>query len=163
MTNVKYVALESPFLQSRSLCLSWLKPPANAYKVNCDASIFFDDNCAGFGAVIRNDMGLWIKDCFGFLPTWYAFLAIQNSRDAFLAVQNPSAEDANLIARVHELRCRDWSTHSSLVPCEANRVADNLAKYGAKNDKSYVEWLEPGNSLALLIASEALGDQAPIT
>ncbi|MED6171745.1 hypothetical protein PIB30_043624 [Stylosanthes scabra] len=44
-----------------------------------------------------------------------------------------------------ELRLRSWEVHFEHVNRDFNRAADFLAKWGAKDHKDYVEWLEPGN------------------
>ncbi|MED6115449.1 hypothetical protein PIB30_090705 [Stylosanthes scabra] len=124
----------------------------SSFKVKCDASIFFESNCAGFDAVIRNDMGMWIKGCSGPLPMW----SIRRCNTHLL----PSDEDADVLSKIRELWSRDWSINWNLVPREANKVADTLAKHGAKYNNTYIEWLEPKSALFLLISSEAASGQA---
>ncbi|XP_016206120.1 uncharacterized protein LOC107646451 [Arachis ipaensis] len=48
-----------------SLCLHWVPPPVHSVKLNCDASWFAPFGYAGFGCIIRNPDGCWLKGCTG--------------------------------------------------------------------------------------------------
>ncbi|MED6133576.1 hypothetical protein PIB30_029492 [Stylosanthes scabra] len=39
---------------------TWHPPPPNVYKVNCDASLFYDDGVAGYGCILRNSEGFFL-------------------------------------------------------------------------------------------------------
>ncbi|MED6187671.1 hypothetical protein PIB30_078603 [Stylosanthes scabra] len=60
----------SPVLRGSINCLIWKKPSLGMYKVNCSASLFYDDHRAGFGCALRNDSGEWMKGCSGAIPPW---------------------------------------------------------------------------------------------
>ncbi|MED6207216.1 hypothetical protein PIB30_033720 [Stylosanthes scabra] len=51
----------SLLLQSPLNCLIWLKPPLGMAKVNCDASIFSNNCRVGFGCVIEDHFGEWVR------------------------------------------------------------------------------------------------------
>ncbi|MED6186109.1 hypothetical protein PIB30_063649 [Stylosanthes scabra] len=52
---------------------SWVPPPINFYKVNCDASIFHEQHLAGFGCVLMNSSSSWVLGCYGHIPVWSIF------------------------------------------------------------------------------------------
>ncbi|XP_057740564.1 uncharacterized protein LOC130957737 [Arachis stenosperma] len=52
-------------LSPPSLCLHWVPPPIHSVKLNCDASWFAPSGYAGFGCIIRNPDGCWLKGCTG--------------------------------------------------------------------------------------------------
>ncbi|XP_057740399.1 uncharacterized protein LOC130957572 [Arachis stenosperma] len=52
-------------LSPPSLCLHWVPPPVHSVKLNCDASYFAPFGYAGFGCIIRNSDGCWLKGCTG--------------------------------------------------------------------------------------------------
>ena len=52
-------------LSPPSLCLHWVPPPVYSVKLNCDASWFPPSGYAGFGCIIRNPDGCWLKGCTG--------------------------------------------------------------------------------------------------
>ncbi|QHO52257.1 Putative ribonuclease H protein [Arachis hypogaea] len=52
-------------LSPPSLCLHWVPPPVHSVKLNCDASWFAPSGYAGFGCIIRNPDGCWLKGCTG--------------------------------------------------------------------------------------------------
>ncbi|MED6188068.1 hypothetical protein PIB30_116853 [Stylosanthes scabra] len=66
--DIEACLCRSPFLRSPINCLTWSKPPIGLHKVNCDASFFQNSNRAGFGCVIRDEEGAWLKGCSGQLP-----------------------------------------------------------------------------------------------
>ncbi|MED6223305.1 hypothetical protein PIB30_072688 [Stylosanthes scabra] len=107
--------------------------------INCDVSVFPDDQRAGFGCALRDDSGDWcgIKSVICETDCRYAFLLAQNTNDL------GDVMDSNLVAKIRELCNREWSVHWSLILREANGIADALAKKGALNGSLYVEWLCP--------------------
>ncbi|QHO41753.1 RNA-directed DNA polymerase [Arachis hypogaea] len=52
-------------LSPPSLCLYWVPPPVHSIKLNCDANCFAPFGYAGFGCIIRNFDGCWLKGCTG--------------------------------------------------------------------------------------------------
>ncbi|XP_015970506.1 uncharacterized protein LOC107493982 [Arachis duranensis] len=52
-------------LSPPSLCLHWVPPPVHSVKLNCDASWFAPSGYAGFGCIIHNPNGCWLKGCTG--------------------------------------------------------------------------------------------------
>ncbi|XP_016164363.1 uncharacterized protein LOC107606867 [Arachis ipaensis] len=50
-------------LSPPSLCLYWVLPPIHSVKLNCDVSCFSPFGYAGFGCIIRNSDGCWLKGC----------------------------------------------------------------------------------------------------
>ncbi|XP_057720278.1 uncharacterized protein LOC130934758 [Arachis stenosperma] len=50
-------------LSPPSLCLHWVPPPVHSVKLNCDASWFAPFGYAGFGCIICNPDGCWLKGC----------------------------------------------------------------------------------------------------
>ncbi|MED6164763.1 hypothetical protein PIB30_093312 [Stylosanthes scabra] len=45
--------------------LYWIKPDADSVKLNCDGSVFFEENRTCFGCVLRDCHGTWIRGCYG--------------------------------------------------------------------------------------------------
>jgi len=46
----------TPSIERSGSCL-WRAPPTEEFKLNFDATIFSDQQCLGFGAIIRNSSG----------------------------------------------------------------------------------------------------------
>nr|XP_025611579.1 uncharacterized protein LOC112704931 [Arachis hypogaea] len=62
------VVINQKHIIPSSLKYNWEPPPMNVCKVNCDASIFENEQLAGFECIIRDSMGIWIKSCSASIP-----------------------------------------------------------------------------------------------
>ncbi|MED6191879.1 hypothetical protein PIB30_004958 [Stylosanthes scabra] len=62
--------------------------------------------------------------------------------------------DKDLFDKLFELHLRSWEVHFEHVNCDFNKAINLLAKWGAKDHKEYVEWLEPAQELHLVLVSD---------
>ncbi|XP_052111656.1 uncharacterized protein LOC107470905 [Arachis duranensis] len=129
-------------LSPPSLCLHWVPPPVHSVKLNCDASWFAPSGYAGFGCIIRNPDGCWLKDCTG-------------------KVEVCSVLFAELYAIWRGLLLT-WESEFREVICETdclealflrttNSVADCMAKAAASVADIHSNWSQPWNELQHLI------------
>ncbi|MED6189071.1 hypothetical protein PIB30_092102 [Stylosanthes scabra] len=151
----------------------WSPADPVACKVRCTAASVFEHR-HGFGCVIRNYHGSWIKGCLGLLPDWSTFrcelfaiwrglvLALEcgcktvicetNSGYAYRATQfieKARNQDFDLRQKIWELLLLPWKVSFNLIARKGNSVADMLAKKGALGAATYVEILQPGRDLLL--------------
>ncbi|KAL4295023.1 hypothetical protein AHAS_Ahas18G0286600 [Arachis hypogaea] len=173
VTNQKHII---PF----SLQYNWEPPPMNVCKVNCDASVFENGQLAGFGCIIRDSMGIWMKGCSASIPLssvlscelhaiWRGLVMAwdceykeviceTDNLDAFLLVSrgttNMITNDSDLLGKIKEMLQRNWTATLVLIQRTANRAADLMAKTAALNKQVYLEWLQPPNNLDIIIREE---------
>ncbi|XP_016178564.1 uncharacterized protein LOC107621028 [Arachis ipaensis] len=62
-------------LSHPSLYLHWVPLPVHSVELNCDASWFASFDYAGFGCIIRNPDGCWLKGCTGKVEVCSVFFA----------------------------------------------------------------------------------------
>ncbi|KAL4351135.1 hypothetical protein AHAS_Ahas10G0211700 [Arachis hypogaea] len=62
------VVINQKHIIHSSLKYNWEPPPMIVCKVNCDASVFENEQLAGFGCIIRDSMEIWIKGCSVSIP-----------------------------------------------------------------------------------------------
>ncbi|QHO55093.1 uncharacterized protein DS421_3g62390 [Arachis hypogaea] len=65
-----------------------------------------------------------------------------------------SSEVTDLVHKIQELLSRPWLVHVEWVSRKANRAADWMAKYSAKNNSNHVIWSEPCVDLQRIIRSD---------
>ncbi|KAL4276453.1 hypothetical protein AHAS_Ahas20G0208700 [Arachis hypogaea] len=163
-----------------SLQYNWEPPPMNVCKVNCDASVFENGQLAGFGCIIRDSMGIWMKGCSASIPLssvlscelhaiWRGLVMAwdceykeviceTDNLDAFLLVSRGTTSmitnDSDLLGKIKEMLQRNWTATLVLIQRTANRAADLMAKTAALNKQVYLEWLQPPNNLDIIIREE---------
>ncbi|XP_072058259.1 uncharacterized protein [Arachis hypogaea] len=162
------------------LCNITGKPPMNVCKVNWHASVFENEQLAGFGCVIRDNMRIWIKGCSASIPLSSAFccelhaiwiglvmawdceckevICEIDNRDMFLLVSRDTTSmirnDSDLLDKIKEMLQRNWTATLVFIQCTANRAADLMAKTTTLNKQVYLEWLLPPNNLDIIIREE---------
>ncbi|KAL4275343.1 hypothetical protein AHAS_Ahas20G0097700 [Arachis hypogaea] len=163
-----------------SLQYNWEPPPMNVCKMNCDASVFENGQLAGFGCIIRDSMGIWMKGCSASIPLssvlscelhaiWRGLVMAwdceckeviceTDNLDAFLLVSRGTTSmitnDSDLLGKIKEMLQRNWTATLVLIQRTANRAADLMAKTAALNKQVYLEWLQPPNNLDIIIREE---------
>ncbi|KAL4288628.1 hypothetical protein AHAS_Ahas19G0305200 [Arachis hypogaea] len=124
-----------------SLKYNWEPPPMNVCKVNCDASVFENEQLAGFGCIIRDSMGIWIKGCSASIPLssvlccelhaiWRGLVMAwdceckeviceTDNLDAFLLVSRGTTSmirnDSDLLDKIKEMLQRNWTATLVLI------------------------------------------------
>ncbi|MED6163002.1 hypothetical protein PIB30_075802 [Stylosanthes scabra] len=130
---------------------SWLPPPQGTFKINCDVFVLPDLGLTGFGCIIRNDLGIFVKACSRNITSW-------DSLDVYVSMvtclDHEYVADKDLLDKILNLHLRSWDIQFEHVSRDFNTVVDFLAKHGAKNDWSYVEWFELGQQLQYLLAAD---------
>ncbi|MED6109970.1 hypothetical protein PIB30_117357 [Stylosanthes scabra] len=157
---------------------SWVKPADGFVKVNCHGSVYVNEGRAGFGCVLRDSSGRWIFGCSGLVvgtcvlrtelwAIWRGlYMALQQNQtavecetdsvDAFYLVNHcqipQEQEEKELIRKVFELKVRPgWNVTFNLIHRGANRVADWMAKLGARANGVAIDWIHPPNGLQQLL------------
>ena len=174
------VVINQKHIIPSSLKYNWEPPPMNVCKVNCDASVFENEQLAGFGCIIRDSMGIWIKGCSASIPLssvlccelhaiWRGLVMAwdceckeviceTDNLDAFLLVSRGTTSmirnDSDLLDKIKEMLQRNWTATLVLIQRTANRAADLMAKTAALNKQVYLEWLQPPNNLDIIIREE---------
>ncbi|XP_057747959.1 uncharacterized protein LOC130967155 [Arachis stenosperma] len=144
-------------LSSPSLCLHWVPPPVHSVKLNCDASWFAPSGYAGFGCIIRNPDGCWLKGCTGKVEVcsvffaelyaiWRGLLLAWESEfrevicetgcleALFLVNQRMLSKDIpewDLAKHIQEVMNWNWRVSILLIQRTANSIADCMAKAAA--------------------------------
>ncbi|KAL4300386.1 hypothetical protein AHAS_Ahas17G0195700 [Arachis hypogaea] len=145
-----------------SLQYNWEPPPMNVCKVNCDASVFENGQLAGFGCIIRDSMGIWMKGCSASIPLssvlscelhaiWRGLVMAwdceykeviceTDNLDAFFLVSRGTTSmitnDSDLLGKIKEMLQRNWTATLVLIQRTANRAADLMAKTAALNKQN---------------------------
>ncbi|XP_057720283.1 uncharacterized protein LOC130934763 [Arachis stenosperma] len=164
-------------LSPPSLCLHWVPPPVHSVKLNCDASWFAPFGYAGFGCIIRNPDGCWLKGCTGKVEVcsvlfaelyaiWRGLLLAWESgfRETicetycleafFLVNQRMLGKDIpewNLAKHIQEVMNWNWRVSILLIQRTANSVADCMAKAAASGADIHSNWSQPWSELQPLI------------
>ncbi|KAL4343881.1 hypothetical protein AHAS_Ahas11G0122700 [Arachis hypogaea] len=139
-------------------------PPMNVCKVNCDASVFENEQLAGFGCIIRDSMEIWIKGCSASIPLssvlccelhaiWRGLIMAWNCEckevicetdnlDAFLLVSQGTTSmirnDSDLLDKIKEMLQRNWTATLVLIQRTANKAADLMAKTAVLNNQASI-------------------------
>ncbi|XP_016168284.1 uncharacterized protein LOC107610797 [Arachis ipaensis] len=156
-------------LSPPSLCLHWVPPPVHSIKLNCDASCFAPLGYAGFGCIIRNPDGCWLKGftgkvevCSVLFAELYAIwrgllLAWENGfreviyktdclEALFLVNQRMLGKDIpkwDLAKHIQEVMNWNWRVSILLIQRNANSVADCMAKAAASDADIHSNWSQP--------------------
>ncbi|QHN83565.1 uncharacterized protein DS421_20g705850 [Arachis hypogaea] len=164
-------------LSPPSLCLHWVPPPVYSVKLNCDASWFAPSGYAGFGCIIRNPDGCWLKGCTGkvevcgvlfaelyaiwrglFLAWESGFREVICETDClealFLVNQRMLGKDIpewDLAKHIQEVMNWNWRVSILLIQRTANSVADCMAKAAASVADIHSNWSQPWSELQHLI------------
>ncbi|XP_015946532.1 uncharacterized protein LOC107471560 [Arachis duranensis] len=164
-------------LSPLSLCLHWVPPPVHSVKLNCDASWFAPSGYAGFGCIIRNPDGCWLKGCTekvevcsvlfaelyaiwrGLLLAWESgFREVICETDClealFLVNQRMLSKDIpewDLAKHIQEVMNWNWRVSILLIQRTANSVADCMAKAAASVADIHLNWSQPWSELQHLI------------
>ncbi|XP_015957787.1 uncharacterized protein LOC107481944 [Arachis duranensis] len=164
-------------LSPPSLCLHWIPPPVHSVKLNCDASWFAPSGYAGFGCIIRNPDGCWLKGCTGKVEVcsvlfaelyaiWRGLLLAWESRfrevicetdcleALFLVNQRMLSKDIpewDLAKHIQEVMNWNWRVSVLLIQKTANSVADCMAKAAASVADIHSNWSQPWSELQHLI------------
>ncbi|MED6194951.1 hypothetical protein PIB30_033476 [Stylosanthes scabra] len=135
---------------------SWSSPPLHTVKVNCDGSLYVHDCKAGFGCVIRDSNGLWLRGCSASL---IEESVLRYSLEAYLITQTSNMamnqDTRDLQAKIIDILHWDWTARIQLIQRETNSVADSMAKEAAMVQYDYVEWIVPQPSLVSLIRMDS--------
>ncbi|XP_025625562.1 uncharacterized protein [Arachis hypogaea] len=163
-----------------SLQYNWEPPPMNVCKVNCDASVFENENLANFGCIIRDSMGIWIKGCFARIPLssvlYCEFYTIWrelvmawdceskeviceiDNLDVFLLVSRDTTSiirnDSDLLDKIKDMVQRNRIATLVLIQRTANRATDLMAKTAVLNKQVYLKCLLLPNNLDIIIRKE---------
>ena len=164
-------------LSPPSLCLHWVPPPVYSVKLNCDASWFPPSGYAGFGCIIRNPDGCWLKGCTGKVEVcsvlfaelyaiWRGLLLAWESgfrevicetdclEALFLVNQRMLSKDIpewDLAKHIQEVMNWNWRVSILLIQRTANSVADCMAKAAASVADIHSNWSQPWSELQHLI------------
>ncbi|MED6117246.1 hypothetical protein PIB30_108277 [Stylosanthes scabra] len=135
---------------------SWKPPLVNCITINCDASVLMNLGLAGFGCILRNSSGGFVKACSSsLLPLWGVF---RYSLDVYLSLVNFADSevlmDRDLLDKFFYLLRRPWDMHFDHIRWEANRADDFLAKWSSRDARKYVEWFHPSQELHHIIAAD---------
>ncbi|QHN83347.1 Putative ribonuclease H protein [Arachis hypogaea] len=130
-------------LSPPSLCLHWVPPPVYSVKLNCDASWFAPSGYAGFGCIIRNPDGCWLKGCTGKVEVCSVLFA-----ELMLGKDIP---EWNLAKHIQEVMNWNWRVSILLIQRTANSVADCMAKAAASVADIHSNWSQPWSELQHLI------------
>ncbi|KAL4293782.1 hypothetical protein AHAS_Ahas18G0162500 [Arachis hypogaea] len=159
------VVINQKHIIPSSLKYNWEPPPMNVCKVNCDASVFENEQLAGFGCIIRDSMGIWIKGCSASIPLssvlccelhaiWRGLVMAwdceckeviceTDNLDAFLLVSRSTTSmirnDSGLLDKIKEMLQRNWTATLVLIQRTANKAADLMAKTAILNKQVYLE------------------------
>ncbi|MED6138357.1 hypothetical protein PIB30_119119 [Stylosanthes scabra] len=60
--------LPSISLTPTAVSVVWMPPSFNTIKINCDISLFEQQGLAGFGCILRDNMGVWVTGCSASIP-----------------------------------------------------------------------------------------------
>ncbi|XP_015971192.1 uncharacterized protein LOC107494666 [Arachis duranensis] len=164
-------------LSPLSLCLHWVPPPVHSVKLNCDVSWFAPSGYAGFGCIIRNPDGCWLKGCTGKVEVcsvlfaelyaiWRGLLLAWESgfrevicetdclEALFLVNQRMLSKDIpewDLAKHIQEVMNWNWRVSILLIQRTANSVADCMAKAAASVADIHSNWSQPWSELQHLI------------
>ncbi|KAF7838223.1 ribonuclease H [Senna tora] len=151
--------------------VSWEKPPTDWVKINSDGALKMHPKRGGFGAIIRNDQGLWVKGVYGSLDNASVFKAeawgaregpILAKALGALSLATPSG--LRFPASLKDIRILTKSFRGCVVNHrwrEANRCADYLASLGTSCNSARVIIETPPADLKLLLLSDVMGIQLP--
>ncbi|XP_020991268.2 uncharacterized protein LOC107473021 [Arachis duranensis] len=169
--------IKSKSLSLPSFCLHWVSPPVHSVKLNCDASWFAPSGYAGFGCIIRNPDGCWLKGCTGKVEVcsvlfaelyaiWRGLLLAWESgfrevicetdclEALFLVNQRMLSKDIpewDLAKHIQEVMNWNWRVSILLIQRTANSVADCMAKAAASVADIHSNWSQPWSELQHLI------------
>ncbi|MED6201129.1 hypothetical protein PIB30_091870 [Stylosanthes scabra] len=125
-----------------------------------DFGLYVRDCKAGFGCVIRNSNGLWLRSCFASLIEesingYRQVICETDSLEAYLITQSSNMvmnqDTRDLQAKIIDILHWDWTAQIQLIQREANSVADSMAKEAAMLQHDYVDWLAPQPFIVSLI------------
>ncbi|KAJ1440044.1 Ribonuclease H domain [Sesbania bispinosa] len=162
------------------LLVQWEPPSGDTLALNIDGSV--RGNKAGFGGLVRNNVGKWQLGFFGHLGEkdilfaeltailrglhicWEKdFKNVQCWSDSQTTV-NLILMDvshfhlfANLVKEIRGLLNRDWVVSINHKVCESNMCADFLAKKGAEETSSFCILQDPPDEMLALLSADALG------
>jgi ribonuclease HI len=158
----------------------WNLPPEGYIKINVDGSSFGNPGNAGFGGLLRNDMGIWIQGFSGscgrasnllaeLSAIWkglqiawdlgYRSIIMESdSRTALDLIVDTNQNDfhpyANLLSLIRKLYSLPWVVSFNHTLREGNECADWFAKFGAKNVDSLKTWMSPPPQLSLTLLAD---------
>ncbi|XP_057755680.1 uncharacterized protein LOC130974857 [Arachis stenosperma] len=150
-------------LSPPSLCLHWVPPPVHSVKLNCDASWFAPSGYAGFGCIIRNPDGCWLKGCTRKVEVcivlftelyaiWRGLLLAWESGFRELICETDCLEALFLVnQRMLSKDIPEWDLAKHIQERTANSVADCMAKAAASVADIHSNWSQPWSELQHLI------------
>ncbi|XP_057747767.1 uncharacterized protein LOC130966964 [Arachis stenosperma] len=164
-------------LSPPSLCLHWVPPPVHSVKLNCDTSWFAPFGYAGFGCIICNPDGCWLKGYTGKVEVcsvlfaelyviWRGLLLAWESgfrevicetdclEALFLVNQKMLGKDIpewDLAKYIQEVMNWNWRVSVLLIQRTANSVADCMAKAAASDADIHSNWSQPWSEFQHLI------------
>ncbi|KAL4364984.1 hypothetical protein AHAS_Ahas07G0060700 [Arachis hypogaea] len=136
-----------------SLKYNWEPPPINVCKVNCDATVFENEQLAVFSVVSFMLFGkglLWLR----IASTKRSYVKLIILMRFFLFRKAQPRNDSNLLDKIKEMLQRNWTATLVLIQRPANRAADLMAKTAVLNKQVYLEWLLSPNNLDIIIREE---------
>ncbi|XP_052107421.1 uncharacterized protein LOC110273893 [Arachis duranensis] len=120
------VVINQKHIIPSSLKYNWEPPPINVCKMNCDASIFENEQLAGFGWLVM----AWDCEC-------KEVICEIDNLDAFLLVSRGTTSmirnDSDLLDKIKEMLQRNWTATLVFIQRTANRAANLMAKTAVLN------------------------------
>lgn len=164
--------------------VEWEPPKENQVALNVDGCFFTSTGQAGFGGLIRDHTGKWIKGFRGHIDVVDSYIETElmgimeglkfawelkyrdvscrsDSKQAISLIKDPTyriPEYANITDAINELISRDWAVSLDHTYREGNQCADLMAKMGAKNLDDEI-YLQPPAYISSLLLSDAKGTQ----
>jgi len=161
----------------------WYPPPEGCIKVNVDGSSFGNPGNAGFGGLLRNDIGVLLHGFSGSCGRASNLLAELSAiwRGLYLAwdlgyrtiiMESDSKTALNLISKEHQHDFHPYGTLLSLIRKlislpwsvtfnhtlrEGNECADWLTKFGANSADTLKMWTSPPPQLNLILLADVSG------
>ncbi|GAU21466.1 hypothetical protein TSUD_241890 [Trifolium subterraneum] len=130
--------------------VAWACPSEGTVCLNVDGSMLGSIQTVGFGGLIRNKFGTFLKGFYGVASQPSVLYA------EIIAVLN-GLEYANDIQSIRQLLTRDWNVVINHTFREGNACADLLAKMGASASSPMVILEEPPSQLSSAFRADAWG------
>ena len=165
-----------------SCMVRWSCLPAEFVKINVDGSAMNNLRHAGFGGVIRNDVGEWVIGFsgypssstnlhaelkavwFGLQLAWdrgcrYLVCHSDSTTAIHLVLQDvpPSHKYSSIVRKIEDLLRAPWEVILEHTYREGNACADWLPKHDAKHDDPTTLWEQAPPNLNLQPLADALG------